>query len=96
MAFSKEYLIELLTYDSEEKRFLSLENRCLIHKEITRQLNGKKPSDFKDELQKLLIIQSVEIKESRWVCPEIRYIEENGIIKKRILNDRNKKIIYKK
>lgn len=82
MALSKEYLIELLAYDSEEKPFLNFEDRCLIHKEIAQQLNGYEPSGFKDKLQKLLIAQSIEIKQSGWIRPKIRYIEEDGIIKK--------------
>lgn len=86
MAFSKEYLIELLTYDSEEERFLNFDDRCLIHKEIARQLKGYKPTDFKDDLQDLLIIQSVKIKQSGWIRPEIRYIEENENLKKIQLN----------
>lgn len=87
MALISEQLLTILSFDSEEHRILTFEERCLIHKERARQAHGLPPRDFESgQLQELLIRTWVEIRETVWVRPCYRYFEENEQIKKEKLN----------
>lgn len=87
MAFSSKQLLNILTFDSEECRILTLYERCLIHKEIARQAHGLPPKDFEsDQLQELVLTGCIKIRQSGWVRPIYRYYEDNGQIKKEKTN----------
>jgi hypothetical protein len=82
MALSSKQLLDVLTYDSEEYKILTLEQRCTIHKEIARQAHNYAPNDFADDyLQDLLITICVDIQTNQWKRPVVTYyLSDTGTI----------------
>ncbi|TWP23502.1 hypothetical protein ETU10_07200 [Apibacter muscae] len=74
-------LRDLLSYDSEEVRFLTFDQRCEIQRNISNLIN-KRPLEFSKELEQKIIEKLGEIRINEWIRPSFRYIEENGEIKK--------------
>ncbi|TWP31258.1 hypothetical protein ETU08_01900 [Apibacter muscae] len=75
-------LRDLLSYDSEEVRFLTFDQRCEIQRNISNIVN-KKPLKFSEELEQKIIENLAKIRINEWTRPSIRYVEEDGTLIKR-------------
>ncbi len=81
---NSEQLLDVLTYDSEYYKILTLEERCLVHKERARQEHKYPPKNFQDDrLQELLIKTYVGLEKKKWKRPKfIFYKDEIGNVTK--------------
>ncbi|PQL89610.1 hypothetical protein [Apibacter sp. wkB309] len=70
-----EILRDLLSYDTEEKKFLNLAERCEIHRNIGKITRCQPPS-FPLSLQEKLITKLLEIRRTEWKRPTMHW-EEN-------------------
>ena len=70
-----EILRDLLSYDTEELKFLTFYERCEIHRNIAQIMKYQKVS-FSDKMQSKLIEKVIEIRNSMWKRPNICW-EEN-------------------
>ncbi|MGM5630276.1 hypothetical protein O2K51_05180 [Apibacter raozihei] len=69
-----------LSYDTEEKKFLSLNERCMIHLNQIKIINRSYPLELTPELSEKIKSKLTEIKRRRWRRPEYRFEKELGSI----------------
>jgi hypothetical protein len=72
-------LHNLLSYDTEEIKFLTLYERCEIHQNIARLMKRQKIT-FSDKLQSKLIEKVLEIRKHGWKYTPKKWVDNNGIL----------------